>query len=270
MPKTNPDPVWTQLQQEARESARHERVLTSLLHECILNCASLELALAHRLARKVGRPAVSELVMLDVFTDIFTRDAEIGRSVRSDLLAIRRRDPAAGGYLVPFLYFKGFHAVSVYRVAHRLWRDGRRDLALYLQSVVSEVFNVDIHPAAAVGCGILLDHATGLVIGETAVVENNCSILQGVTLGGTGKEAGDRHPKVRSGVLIGAGAKILGNIEIGAGAWIGANSVVLDAVPPHTTVVGVPARAVGKPRVASPADLMDQRACPDPHVHFDI
>jgi len=261
MPKTSNDPVWKQLQEEAREATRRERVLTSLLHECVLNCPSLELALAHRLARKVGRPAVSELLVLDVFSDILCGDPRLGQAVRADLMAIRERDPAACGYLAPFLYFKGFHALSTHRVAHRLWRDGRRDLALYLQSVMSEVFSVDIHPAARLGCGILLDHATGLVVGETAVIEDGCSILQGVTLGGTGKEAGDRHPKVRAGVLIGAGSKILGNIEIGEGAWIGANSVVLSPVPPHTTVVGVPARVVGKARVNHPADSMDQRAC---------
>lgn len=263
MPRTAHDPIWNDLREEAREAARRERVLTSLLHECVLNCASFERALAHRLARKVGRPAFSELLVLDVFSEILTQHKSLGTAARADLQAIRDRDPAAGGFLAPFLYFKGFHALSTHRIGHRLWQDGRRDLALYLQSVVSEVFGVDIHPAARIGSGILLDHATGLVIGETAVVEDGCSILQSVTLGGTGKEAGDRHPKIRAGVLIGAGAKILGNIEVGEGAWIGANSVVLAPVPPHTTVVGVPARVVGKPRVARPADTMDQRACLD-------
>lgn len=175
-----------------------------------------------------------------------------------DLSAVRLRDPAVDKYSTPLLYLKGFHALQAYRIGHWLWGEGRKALAVYLQNQISVSFGVDIHPAAQIGCGIMLDHATGIVIGETAIVENDVSILQSVTLGGTGKTCGDRHPKVREGVMIGAGAKILGNIEIGRGAKIGAGSVVLHPVPPHTTVAGVPARIVGKPTSDKPSLEMDQ------------
>ncbi len=165
----------------------------------------------------------------------------------------------AASTVLPLLYFKGFHALQVYRVANWLWRHERRSLALFLQSRASEIFAVDIHPAAEIAGGIMLDHATGMVIGETAVIGENVSLLHSVTLGGTGAQAGDRHPKIRCGVLIAAGAKVLGNIEVGEGAKIGAGSLVLDSVLPHTTVVGVPARVVGVPGEAEHSRTMDQR-----------
>lgn len=188
----------------------------------------------------------------------FESDPELGIAVRQDLLAVEERDSACHKLSVPFLHFKGFHALQTYRVANWLWRQGRQSLALFFQNRMSSEFDVDIHPAARLGQGIMLDHATGLVIGETAVVGNNVSILQSVTLGGTGKEDGDRHPKIGNGVLISAGAKILGNITVGDGAKVGAGSVVLDHVPPHVTVAGVPAKIVGRPASKSPALEMDQ------------
>jgi len=189
--------------------------------------------------------------------DAMDSDACIRGAVRADLLAVMERDSACHELYIPFLYFKGFHALQTHRVAHWLWKSGRQPLALFFQNRMSMEFCVDIHPAAVMGSGILLDHATGLVVGETAVVGNNVSILQSVALGGTGKETGDRHPKIGNGVLISAGAKILGNIRVGEGAKVGAGSVVLEEVPPHTTVAGVPARVVGRPSSEAPALDMD-------------
>jgi serine O-acetyltransferase len=195
--------------------------------------------------------------LYELFMDVLSRNIMIGRYARADITAVLERDPACPGYLTPFLYFKGFQVLSAYRIGHSLWLEGRNEIALYLQSIVSEIFSVDIHPAARIGKGILLDHATGIVIGETAVVEDGVSMLHEVTLGGTGKEKGDRHPKVRRNVLIGAGTRILGNIEIGEGARIGAGSVVLDDIPPHATAVGVPARVIGREKSDDPAATMD-------------
>jgi serine O-acetyltransferase len=259
MPSSLPSPewVWEQIRADAAAAAGREAALAPLLEEVFLQRASLEEALSVRLARKLAYHATPESDLREVFLDAFATDASIGRQVRADLLAVRERDPACRTLLAPVLYFKGFHALTCHRFAHFLWRRERADLALYLQSLVAEVFAVDIHPATRIGGGILLDHATGFVAGETSVIDDNVSILQGVTLGGTGKEQGDRHPKVRSGVLIGAGAKILGNIEIGVGAKIGANSVVLHPVPPHATVAGVPARIVGRSAQSEPARAMD-------------
>jgi serine O-acetyltransferase len=199
------------------------------------------------------------MLIREVIEQALREDDEIGQAVREDIRAVRDRDPAAQGFAAPLLYFKGFHALQSYRVAHRLWLQGRRALAWLFQNRISEVFGTDIHPGAQIGKGIMFDHGTGLVIGETAVIEDNVSVMQEVTLGGTGKEAGDRHPKVRRCVLIGAGAKILGNIEIGVGAKVAAGSVVLDPVPPHRTVAGVPARVVGRPKETEPASAMDHR-----------
>lgn len=245
------------MRQDAQETAKREPVLAELLHISILDRVSLEEALAHRLPRKFRHHAVSETFLRDLFLEIFQADPYIGQQVRRDLLAVKERDPACKTYLNPFLYFKGFQALSGYRMAHWLWRNGRTELSQYLQSIISEVLAVDIHPAARIGSGILLDHATSIVVGETAVIEDDVSILHEVTLGGTGKETGDRHPKVRRGVLIGAGAKLLGNIEIGECAKIGAGSVVLQDVPPHMTVAGVPAKIVGTVRGNSPSLAMD-------------
>ncbi len=244
------DPVWAQLYTEAENAAAKEPVLADLLRASILSCSSLEASLAHRISRKLGHDALSEPYLHELFEDVFAADPSIGQSARRDIIAITERDPAARSYLSPVLYYKGFQGLTAYRIAHYLWNHGRDSLARYLQSAISQVFSVDIHPAAQIGSGILFDHATGIVIGETALVEDHVSMLHEVTLGGTGKARGDRHPKVRRGVLIGAGAKLLGNIEIGECAKIGAGSVVLDSVPANTTVVGVPARVVG----AAPED----------------
>ncbi|MCC5835746.1 MAG: serine O-acetyltransferase, partial [Opitutales bacterium] len=240
------DPVWRQLREEAERAAAHEPVLAELIEQNILDCETLEASLAHRLSRKLGQHAVSEPYWHDLFSEVMEAVPKIGNDARRDILAFDQRDPASRGYLAPVLYFKGFQAMTAYRIAHQLWNNNREDLALYLQSLISQVYGVDIHPAARIGAGILVDHATSIVIGETAVVEDNVSILHEVTLGGTGKVRGDRHPKIRQGVLIGAGAKILGNVEVGMCAKIGAGSVVLDPVPAHTTVAGVPAKVVGK------------------------
>ena len=255
-PKAGGDPVWTQLLKEARQAAANEPVLADLINDSILHCASLEASLAHRISRKLGHHAVSEPYLHDLFEEMLTTNPHIGEQARRDIVAIDQRDPASNGFLSPVLYFKGFQALTAYRIGHHLWKQGRREMALYLQSIISQVFAVDIHPAARIGSGILFDHATSIVIGETAVIEDHVSILHEVTLGGTGKERGDRHPKVRHGVLIGAGAKILGNVEIGQYARVGAGSVVLDDVPPHVTVAGVPAKVIGKAE-GDPAACMD-------------
>jgi len=252
------DQVWTQLKTEARRAAESEPVLARLIQESILDCASLEESLAHRISRKLGHHAVSEPYLHELFLETFAGNPEIGQAARRDIVAIDQRDPASNGFLSPVLYFKGFQALTAYRVAHQLWLDNRKEISLYLQSIISQVFAVDIHPAAQLGSGILFDHATSIVIGETAIVEDNVSILHEVTLGGTGKVRGQRHPKVRQGVLIGAGAKILGNVEIGACSKIGAGSVVLSDVPAHVTVVGVPARVVGRAG-DDPAECMEHQ-----------
>ncbi|KAF0092957.1 MAG: serine O-acetyltransferase [Puniceicoccaceae bacterium 5H] len=253
------DTVWLKLREEANAAASREPVLAELIHRSILDCESLEESLAHRISRKLGHHAVSEPYLHDLFVEVFSEYPVIGQSVRKDIIAIDQRDPASGGYLSPVLYFKGFQALTAYRIAHCLWNHGRNELALYLQSIISQVYGVDIHPAARIGCGILMDHATSIVVGETAVIEDNVSLLHEVTLGGTGKIKGDRHPKVRCGVLIGAGAKILGNVEIGECAKVGAGSVVLTDVPAHSTVAGVPARVVRRACEDLPAECMDHQ-----------
>lgn len=247
------DPVWERILDETRDQTEQEPALASFLHATILNHDTLEGALSFHLANKLANPAISALQIREIIEDAMTKNCGISRSVRADIIATYERDSACDYYNLPFLYFKGFHALQAYRVSNCLWSHGRTALAYFLQSHISAVFGVDIHPAANIGKGIMLDHATGIVIGETTVVEDNVSIMQNVTLGGTGKEGGDRHPKIRKGVLVSAGVKILGNIEIGEGAKVGAGSVVLDDVAPHTTVVGVPAKTVGKPLSQSPA-----------------
>lgn len=251
------DPVWERLQEEAVVTAREEPALASLLEDVILSRDCLEEALASRLSRKLAYHATPEGYLRDVFLEAFRADSLIGECIRRDIVCTFERDPACEDYLTPFLYYKGFQAISAYRVAHFLWQHNRKSLAYYFESLISEVFAVDIHPAAQIGGGIFLDHATGFVAGETAVIGDNVSILHEVTLGGTGKQTGDRHPKIRSGVLIGAGAKILGNVTVGECAKIGANSVILSDVPAHTTVVGVPGREIGQAREDSPALWMD-------------
>ena len=254
---TADDGLWEQIHAEARQEAEREPMLVSFLHATVLRHATLEAGLSVILANKLHTPEVPALLFRDLIHEAFAADPSIRASIRADLLAARTRDPAARGYAHPFLYYKGFHALQAYRVAHWLWNNERHGLAAHLQNRISEAFGVDVHPVARIGCGIIIDHGTSVVIGETAVVEDNVSILHEVTLGGTGKERGDRHPKVRRGVLLGAGAKILGNIEIGMGAKVAAGSVVLRDVPAGTTVAGIPARVVGKCTVAEPALEMD-------------
>jgi serine O-acetyltransferase len=253
------DLVWTRLREEVRRMADAEPMMASYLHATVLNHRTLEDALSYVLACKLDSPNLSALSFREVIDSAFSASAEIRESVRRDLLAVVERDPAASGMAEPFLYFKGFHSLQAHRVAHWLWTENRKCLALYCQGRISEAFAVDIHPAARMGKGILIDHGTGVVIGETAVVGDDVSMLHAVTLGGTGKQTGDRHPKVGRGVLIGAGAKILGNVRIGDGSKIGAGSVVLIDVPPHSTAAGVPARIVGCPAEQTPALGMDQR-----------
>ena len=237
--------VWQSLRDEASAVASRERILAKVLTEYVLERTSLEDALSWRLSSRLAKGTVPESDLRDLFLSAYRADPSIIQSIERDLEAVKERDPACDDFLSPFLYFKGFQALSAFRVAHWLWGQGRQDLALYLQSLISVVYAVDIHPAAVIGRGILLDHATGFVAGETTVIEDDVSILHEVTLGGTGKERGDRHPKIRSGVLIGAGAKILGNVEIGEGARVGASSVVLADVPPHVSVAGVPSKILG-------------------------
>lgn len=253
------DPVWAEIIEQTRQQAQSEPMLASFLYATILNHDTLEAALSFHLANKLDGPALPAITLREVIDRALAEDASIGEAVRADLLAVNERDSACQSLTTPLLFYKGFHALQSYRTAHRLWQRGREDLALFLQNRISVVFGVDIHPAAQIGKGVMFDHATGIVIGETAVVEDDVSIMQAVTLGGTGKVSGDRHPKVRSGVLIGAGAKILGNIEIGHCATVGAGSVVLKSVPARKAVAGVPAKVVGDSRCAEPARTMDHR-----------
>jgi serine O-acetyltransferase len=252
------DPIWFALRGQAGELDAKEPALGSLTHATILKHDRFEDALAYLLASKIGGEGVSPMLAREIFEEAMRGDPEIGAAARADLSAIFERDPACHSYLQAFLFFKGFHALQCYRTAHWLFANGRPALAYFLQSRVSELFAVDIHPAARVGRGIFMDHATGIVIGETAVVEDDVSMLHGVTLGGTGKETGDRHPKIRRGVLLSVGAKVLGNIEVGEYSRVGAGSVVLKAVPAHCTVAGVPAKVIGCAGCDRPSQSMDQ------------
>jgi len=250
--------LWDQLRSEVIAMASAEPLLANYLCKTIIDHASLIDALAELLAGKLASQNVPTKVLVEVIANTLRSSSAIQNAIALDLLATSERDPASKGIANPFLNYKGFHALEAYRVGHALWLNGRQSLAYYFQGRMSEVFSVDIHPAAIIGYGVFIDHGTGIVIGETAVVDNDVSILQGVTLGGTGKASGDRHPKIGRGVLIGAGAKILGNIRVGERAKIGAGSVVLQDVPPHTTVAGVPARVVGHPKADEPGKAMDQ------------
>ena len=253
------DPIWSRIRNEAEVMAKEEPILASYVHATILKHACLEDAISYHLAGKLGGTEVQPMLLREVFEEALGQDAEIGRAIRADIVAVNERDPACNSYLEPLLYFKGFHALQAYRVAHWLWLQSRIQVAMYLQNRISEAFAVDVHPAAQIGCGIMIDHATSVVIGETTVIENDVSMLHEVTLGGTGKETGDRHPKVKQGVLIGAGAKILGNVVIGEGSRVGAGSVVLADVPAGCTVVGVPAKVVGCAGCERPSLRMDHR-----------
>jgi serine O-acetyltransferase len=252
------DPVWDRIRREAEEVVRSEPELATFIYSSLLHHAVLETAVIHRVAQRLDHGYVSDQLIRQAYAEAIQDDPTIGEAFRADIVATVDRDPAAHRYLEPVLYFKGFHAIQTYRLAHWLWKRNRKDLAYYLQSRSSSVFQTDVHPAARIGRGIFLDHATGLVVGETAVIEDEVSMLHDVTLGGTGKEPGDRHPKIRRGVMLGAGAKVLGNIEVGHCARVAAGSVVLHSVPPKKTVAGVPAKIVGDSECPEPARFMDQ------------
>lgn len=252
------DPVFSRMADEAQEVIRREPEIAGFIYAAVLNHDSLESVVVHRIAARLAHQDVPSDLIRQAYADIVAADPAVSEAFHQDLLAVIDRDPACTRLIEPILYFKGFHAIQAHRLAHALWRAGRHDFAFYLQSRSSAVFQTDIHPAARIGKGVFLDHATGLVVGSTAVIEDNVSMLQDVTLGGTGKEMGDRHPKVRHGVLIGAGAKILGNIEVGHCARIAAGSVVLHPVPHNKTVAGVPAKIVGEAGCGEPSRTMDQ------------
>ncbi|MEQ1653411.1 MAG: serine O-acetyltransferase [Hyphomicrobium sp.] len=246
------------MRKEAEAAMSAEPALGSFIFATVLSHQRLEQAVCHRLAQRLNHTDVDAGLIAQTFETVLEGDSELGGVFRADLAAVYDRDPACTRYLDPLLYFKGFHALVTHRFAHALWKRNRIDFALYLQSQSSRMFGVDIHPAARFGKGIMIDHATGFVVGETAVVGDNCSFLHAVTLGGSGKETGDRHPKIGDNVLIGAGAKILGNIKVGCCSRVAAGSVVLAEVPKNVTVAGVPARVVGPAGCAEPARSMDQ------------
>jgi serine O-acetyltransferase len=252
------DPVWRRIRDEAEEVARREPELASFIYSTILHHDTLEAAIVHRISERLSHPDVGGELIRQAYANALDDDPSIAIAFRSDLMATVDRDPATHRFIEPVLYYKGFHAIQTHRLAHWLWGKGRRDFAYYLQSRSSAVFQCDINPNARIGRGIFLDHATGFVCGETAVIDDDVSILHDVTLGGTGKENEDRHPKIRQGVMIGAGAKILGNIEVGRCARIAAGSVVIKAVPNNVTVAGVPAKIVGEAGCAEPSRTMDQ------------
>jgi serine O-acetyltransferase len=257
------DELWQQLRRDAEQVIQQEPLLASYVYACILNHDSLASALSFILANKLSDDVMPVVTVRELFDSAFESSPEIIEFAVCDIKAVYDRDAAICSYLPVILYLKGFQSIQVHRLAHYLWKNSRQELALFIQSRNSEVFSVDIHPGCMMGRGIMFDHATGIVIGETSVIEDNVSILQQVTLGGTGNEGGDRHPKIKSGVLISAGAKVLGNIVVGEGAKVGAGSVVLNDVDPHTTVVGVPARLVGKPHSDRPAETMEQNVLDD-------
>lgn len=252
-----PPPVWASLRMEAERAAKAEPALASLLNAVVLSHDDLGAALSYQLARKLGDQELRAMSLRELADAAYRDDPRLVTVAELDLKAVFERDPACKGYVQPFLFFKGFQALQTQRVAHWLWRQGRETIALYVQSRMSEVFQVDIHPATRIGSGVFIDHGTGIVIGETAVIGDDVSLLQGVTLGGTGAERGDRHPKIGKGVLLGAGAKVLGNIQIGDYAKVASGSVVLKPVPPGCTAAGVPARLVNCPTCEEPAKSMD-------------
>ncbi len=251
------DPIWSQMRREVESIVREEPALSSFAFSTILNHDRLEDAVIHRLASRLDHPDVSGELIRQTFEEAIVDDAGIGAAFRADIAAIFDRDPACHRFIEPVFYFKGFHAIQIQRFSHWLWNQGRKDFAYYLQSRTSQVLQLDLHPAVKIGRGIMIDHGHGIVFGETALIEDDVSILHGVTLGGTGKADGDRHPKIRQGVLIGAGAKILGNIEIGACSRVAAGSVVLKDVPANSTVVGVPAKIVGEANCPEPSRSMN-------------
>ncbi|MEL6510882.1 MAG: serine O-acetyltransferase [Pseudomonadota bacterium] len=252
------DPLWDRIRAEAQEAVQSEPLLGGLIHSSLLHHDSVESALAYRLALKLASGEMSEQLLREIMDEAYAGDPHLADAARADLAAIYERDPACHRLIQPILYFKGFQAVQAYRIGHWLWEEGRKDLAYFFQMRVSEVFGIDIHPAARIGKGLMIDHAHSIVIGETAIVGDNVSMLHSVTLGGTGKEDDDRHPKIADGVLIGAGAKVLGNIHVGHCSRIAAGSVVLEDIPPMKTVAGVPAKIVGEAGCSQPSVTMDQ------------
>ncbi|MDW4496805.1 serine O-acetyltransferase [Sulfitobacter sp. D35] len=257
------DPVWDQISEEARKAVHDEPLIGGFIHACILHHKSIDKALSYRIAAKLASNEMSMAVVRDIVEESYAADPSLVAAARADLVAVYERDPACHRLLQPILYFKGYQAVQAYRVGHHLWTQGHYDLAYFIQMRVSEIFGVDIHPAAVIGKGIMIDHAHSIVIGETAVVGDNVSMLHSVTLGGTGKEEEDRHPKIGNGVLIGAGAKVLGNIRVGNCSRIAAGSVVLEEVPPCKTVAGIPARIVGEAGCDQPAISMNHMLVPN-------
>jgi serine O-acetyltransferase len=250
-------PVWAALRNEAEHTARTEPALASLVNAVILSHDNLGDALSYQLAHKLGDQELRAMSLRELAIEAYRASPNLVETAEADLKAVFERDPACKGYVQPFLFFKGFQALQTQRIAHWLWGQGRETMAFYLQSRMSEIFQVDIHPATQIGSGVFIDHGTGIVIGETAVIGDDVSLLQGVTLGGTGAERGDRHPKIGRGVLLGAGAKVLGNIQIGDYAKVASGSVVLKPVPAHCTAAGVPARLVNCPTGEEPARSMD-------------
>ncbi len=257
------DPVWSRIRTEAEAIAEQDPSLGGFVFGAVLNHEKFDDALRHRLARRIGNTDISNDLVEQALGDAQEANAEINEAARADVLATFERDPACDRYIDPFLYHKGFMGLQIYRLAHQLWKMGRTDFALHLQSRSSALFNIDIHPAARIGKGIMIDHAHSIVIGETAVVGDDVSMLHSVTLGGTGKDHGDRHPKIGNGVLIGAGASVLGNIKIGSCSRVAAGSVVLMDVPKNRTVAGVPAKVVGYAGCSEPAKTMDQKFSED-------
>jgi len=252
------DPVWDRIRDEAQAIVEREPVLGGLVHSGIVHHHSLERSLAYRMSQKLASGEMTDQILREFVDEAYESDPSLGQAARADIVAVYERDPACHRFIQPLLFFKGFQGIQAYRVAHWLWQNGRVELAYFIQMRVSEVFGIDIHPNARIGQGVMIDHAHSIVIGETAVVGDNVSMLHSVTLGGTGKSDGDRHPKIEDGVLIGAGAKVLGNIRIGYCTRIAAGSVVLVDVPPCKTVAGVPARIVGEAGCAQPSVTMDQ------------
>jgi serine O-acetyltransferase len=255
---TSLDPLWDRIRAEAEDIVRREPELASFIYASVLHHERLEDAVIHRVAERLDHTGLSGDLIRQTFEEALREQPDLGQAFRADLIAVYDRDPATSRFIDPLLYFKGFHALQTHRLAHWLFLIKRKDFAYYLQSRASSVFQTDINPAAQIGKGIFLDHATGFVVGETAVIEDDVSILHGVTLGGTGKENEDRHPKIRRGVLLGAGAKVLGNIEVGHCSRVASGSVVLKSVPNNVTVAGIPARVVGTAGCAEPSRTMNQ------------
>ncbi len=252
------DPIWQKVRAEAEQIASVEPALASFVFATVLNHRQLEQAVCHRLAQRLEHSDVDRGLLRQTFDEVLMQEPRLGQAFRADLSAVFQRDPACERYVEPLLYFKGFQALQTQRLSHLWWKEGRKDFALYLQSQSSRIFGIDIHPAARIGCGVFIDHGHAIVVGETAQIGNNVSILHNVTLGGTGKVGGDRHPKIGDHVMIGAGAKILGNIKVGCGSIVAAGSVVLKDIPPKTTVAGVPAKVIGKVGCREPELTMDQ------------